>query len=212
MICPLCSHTDSIVCDQDKLRTYYLCNKCSLIFVPRDVLIAEDQERIRYESHENLENDPNYQIYLGQVVNAIVPFLSKGSSGLDFGCGKTTLMSRLFLEQSFHVDSYDYFFLKDETIWEKKYDFIILSEVIEHLRDLKGTMQKLKLLLNSGGAIFIKTKFYPEDLKAFSSWFYKRDITHIQFFNDKSMHYLAQELSFKNVSKLNCADLIQLKE
>lgn len=210
MICPLCSSPSFQLFDQDKNRHYFRCESCRLVYVPRDELISLDEEEKRYESHENFENDPGYISYLKGTRDQILPFLKLRAQGLDFGCGKTELLSQLFLQNDCSVDSYDVFFHPKENIWQKKYDFIILSEVIEHLREPLETMKALSQILHPSGQIFIKTKFYPESSEKFKNWFYKRDKTHVQFFNDQSMGHLSNILKAKNTESLG-QDLIRLQ-
>lgn len=112
-------------------------------------------------------------------------------------------MSDLFKKKNFSVDSYDLYYFPDMTIWSKKFNFIILSEVIEHLRDPIKEMKRIRDLLLPDGKIFIKTKLHPGDKTLFENWFYKRDITHIQFFSDESLGYLAKELSMLGPKQLS---------
>lgn len=157
-------------------------------------MISKDKEKQRYDSHQNNENDPNYQNYLNQIVNEILPHIDLSENGLDFGCGRTDLMSQIFKAQNISVDSFDLYFFPNQTIWQKKYNFIILSEVIEHLREPIVEMNKIRDCLIEHGQIFIKTKLYPPEKVFFDKWFYKRDNTHIQFFNLASIKYLAKIL------------------
>jgi transcription initiation factor TFIIIB Brf1 subunit/transcription initiation factor TFIIB len=192
MTCPLCYSSQNELFDQDKLRHYYLCQNCGLVFVPRNELISESSEKSRYDAHENAENNRGYRAYLTQIANSIRPHLKSGDHGLDFGCGRTKLLAEILTPHD--IDSYDVYFHPDELLIQKKYDFIILSEVIEHLRDPAETMKKLRSLSST---FFIKTKMCPDKDK-FSEWFYKRDHTHVQFFNDKSF----DALGFKSWKKI----------
>ena len=199
--CPLCFSTSAKQIDADKNRTFLQCSTCELIFVPRDQLISAENEFKRYQQHENAAEDAGYKMYLGQIQENCAKFLTIGQTGLDFGCGASQILGELFTTKGFPVTSYDLFFHPDQTYRSQKFDFIILSEVIEHLRNPVEVMQDLKGLLNDQGKFFIKTKFYPE-LSQFPNWFYKRDITHVQFFNPHSMLFLTDHL------KLNYAGAI----
>ena len=192
--CPICSDCNTQEYSQDKFRKYLICSHCELIFVPRNQLITPEAEKHRYDSHQNDENDPHYKNYLMQMMNQIIPELEEQEIGLDFGCGRTDLLAQLFRDNYFDVDSFDLYFLPDEKIWEKKYDFIILSEVIEHLRDPLSELEKLRKMLLPGGKIFIKTKLHPGEKNLFDNWFYKRDSTHIQFFNSNSLRELGRKI------------------
>lgn len=204
--CPLCLNSETSSYSEDKLRAYLICTSCQLVFVSRDHLISFEAEKERYEAHENNEQDPGYVNYLQSICDEIVPHLNPVSKGLDFGCGRTTILANLLKKSRHEMDSYDAYFLKNELIWDKSYDFIILSEVLEHLRGPRQEMRQLAGLLNPGGKIFIKTKFRPATSEQFDQWFYKRDSTHIQFFNLESMQYLKNFLGMSNVRMIG-ADL-----
>jgi SAM-dependent methyltransferase len=205
MNCPLCAHPELDKFQEDQNRSYFRCPECQLISVPRAAMISFQDERLRYESHNNDENDPGYREYLNKIAQAIVPFLKSTDQGLDFGCGRTQLLAELLPQ--YYVDSFDLHFHPEPTIWSKKYDFIILSEVIEHLEDPINEMKKLAQLLRPGGSFYIKTKFHFDSPERFKHWFYKRDLTHIQFFNEKAMQKLAQILGMQGPEKLDCPDL-----
>ena len=202
MKCPLCFQIESRPYHQDKFRSFHECIACSIIFVSRESLISFQDEKTRYDSHENVEGDPGYEAYLKKIVDSSLPYLDPGQKGLDFGCGKTKLVEKLFHREGFAVDSYDLYFHPNESIFNNQYDFIILSEVIEHLREPREVMAKLSTLLSPTGKFLIKTKLAPATEKEFSSWFYKRDITHVQFFNEKSFKFLSEFLGMKEAISL----------
>jgi SAM-dependent methyltransferase len=210
MICPLCFGAESEIFDQDKMRSYLKCSVCDLIFVPRDSLISSSAEKERYEAHENEENE-NYTNYLNKTVNAIKPHLQSAGTGLDFGCGHTKILERIFEENGFSVQSYDLFFHPDTNLLSHRYDFIILSEVIEHLRDPREIMLNLKRNLHPHGQFFIKTRLRPKSAVEFSKWFYKRDSTHIQFFNESSFNALTEILGMKSVEMVG-EDLFKITQ
>ena len=194
MNCPLCNDPQTSKWSEDKIRPYIKCGHCSLVFVPQDFLLSAEDERKRYDTHENHEQDLRYREYLTKIASGITPFISKGQKGLDFGCGASTLMAKIMEESGFEMDSYDLYYHPSTPIWSQKYDFIILSEVIEHLSSLRETMIKLAALLSTDGQFFIKTKFLPQSREQFDSWYYKKDPTHICFFNPQSMGELARVL------------------
>lgn len=210
MICPLCFAAESEKFDQDKMRSYLKCSVCDLIFVPRDSLISPLAEKERYEAHENEENDA-YTTYLNKTVTAIKPLLLPSARGLDFGCGRTKILETLFRMSGFDVQSYDLFFHADHKLLSQQYDFIILSEVIEHLREPRDIMLRLKNNLSPGGQFFIKTKLRPETSAEFSKWFYKRDSTHVQFFNEKSFSALSAKMGMKAAEKVG-EDLFKIAQ
>jgi SAM-dependent methyltransferase len=209
MICPVCSCGQVALYDEDKFRQYFLCSDCQLVFVPREKLIAFAEEAARYEAHNNDEGE-QYRQYLARIVEAIRPLLVRNARGLDFGCGKTTLLAKIFAGYGVGVESFDLYFHPRQELLQQQYDFIVLSEVIEHLHEPLSVMQQLRGLLKPHGQIYIKTKLYPPDAGAFHQWFYKRDITHVQFFNYESMGQLARLLDMQGPTKLALDDLYAL--
>lgn len=201
MNCPLCSSDSLSLFDRDKFRSYQLCQDCRLISVPRDQLISMDEEKARYDLHEN-DGSEEYRNYLTSIADALLPKISANSKGLDFGCGKSLLMEKILEGHGHSVESYDLYFHPKESVLEGSFDFILLSEVIEHLARPTEVMTKLRGKLGEGGKIFLKTKLYPPDPMAFCSWAYKRDPTHIQFFEFRSLKKLGEIIDLPQVEVL----------
>lgn len=200
MICPLCLQNNNEKYSADKLREYFLCQNCDLLFVPRHSLVSSIQEKERYDLHDNSADDPGYTHYLKRIADSIRDHLKKEGRGLDFGSGKTKQLASLLFPLEVH--SFDLYFHPDSELLKLQYDFIILSEVIEHLREPWETMFSLNQILDHEGAFFIKTKLRPQTETLFSNWFYKRDITHIEFFSMKSLQFLGEKLGRSKVEKI----------
>jgi 2-polyprenyl-3-methyl-5-hydroxy-6-metoxy-1,4-benzoquinol methylase len=173
------------------------CLECGLSFVPLEDHLSVSEEKLRYDEHENNPEDLRYQHYLSGIADSMMPYLSAGMRGLDYGCGSSKLMATIFASRGLEVDSYDLFYHPEKLFLDQAYDFILLSEVIEHLRDPLSVLKELRLKLSGNGQIFVKTMFSPSDPIKFSNWFYKRDLTHIVFFNESSMLKLGELLELK---------------
>jgi hypothetical protein len=196
--CPLCGENQIKEYSKDFLRLYHQCLSCHLIFVSRDELITLDEEKKRYDAHENNLEDQGYRFYLENIFSIIQSHLSPGDRGLDFGCGHSKMIEDIAAQQNILIDSFDLFYHPNEKIWNEKYDFIILSEVIEHLRSPVEELQRIQPLLNENGKIFIKTKLLPKTKLEFDHWFYKRDKTHIQFFSREAFDKLSEKFQFES--------------
>lgn len=109
---------------------------------------------------------------------------------LDFGCGQHPILNELYPEAKF--TNYDYYFFHKEDYKSLSYDIILLIEVIEHISNIKATIENLLALLKGDGKIYIHTRLYDEATD-FKTWWYQRDITHISFFNIKTFEYLASK-------------------
>lgn len=186
MICPLCLEKQTSLFEKVRNTNYFECTSCSLVFVPRSELISLELEKDRYESHDNSEDNQNYVHYLNEIAKRMIPHIPQGATGLDYGSGKSLILEKILNKAGFIVSSYDVFFYPNKSVFEKTFDFIVLSEVIEHFRDPHEELKKIKSLLKSGGKLFIKTKLLTNQVKDFKNWHYRRDVTHIQFFSEKS--------------------------
>jgi len=118
---------------------------------------------------------------------------------LDFGCGKEAVLCRLLERRGIECRPYDplYEGLRLPDVVDR-YDIIVASEVVEHLRDIAGELRFMRGLLRDGGAVIIRTRLYDDagigvddGMSAFQNWWYAQDPTHINFFSRKSLDKLA---------------------
>jgi 2-polyprenyl-3-methyl-5-hydroxy-6-metoxy-1,4-benzoquinol methylase len=97
----------------------------------------------------------------------------------------------------FDTEFYDLHFAS-ETAWnDKTYDLITLTEVLEHLEEPLSTLRSLKERLSRRGVIALMTQFHPEDDGKFMDWWYRRDITHISFFSERTLRAIAGKLDLQ---------------
>ena len=99
-------------------------------------------------------------------------------------------------EKGHHVELYDKFYASKDSIFNKRFDFITATEVIEHLRDPMLEFKRLASTLGVGGYFALMTQLLTEETD-FKSWYYKNDPSHIGFFNKQSLIYIAKELNFE---------------
>jgi len=193
-ICPLChSDNSALYCEHDT-GTYRLCNKCALVFVSSSEYLDAEAEKERYDLHTNSPEDEGYRNYLKKVLVPVCDRVGVGSFGLDFGSGPGPTLSKMFEESGYTMNIYDHFYAKDESVLEKKYDFITSTEVIEHLYDPFTVVNKLFNMLLSGGLLTFLTQPYPSQ-DEFGAWYYKNDPTHVCFFSLQTMQWLAKKYS-----------------
>lgn len=149
--CPLCLEKRVLEkFDSDNSREYWLCGNCSLVYVPQKFHLSSGDEKFRYDAHQNSPHDPQYRRFLSQLFLPMQELLAPNSRGLDFGSGPGPTLSVMFIEQGHHVDCYDKFYARDESVLSNQYDFITSTEVFEHLENPRQVMEKLTRCLRPG--------------------------------------------------------------
>ena len=199
--CPLCSSKHNSLFHKDHLRKYLQCLNCDFVFDPSQYHLSEYEERKRYDTHNNNPEDPRYRQFLSQLTEPLNEIISSDSYGLDFGCGPGPTLYLMMQEKGHQMDLYDKFYARNQSVFEKSFDFITLTEVLEHLSDPVFELERLASILNSKGILAVMTQTLADDID-FDSWYYKNDPSHIGFYNDKSLTGLASllELEIKQFS------------
>ena len=187
--CPLCSGKNTGAYTADRTRQYDICRNCTLVFVPQRFQVSEAREKERYDSHNNHPDDPGYRKFLSRLLNPLCGKLPEGAAGLDFGCGPGPALAAMFEECGNRMDVYDKFYAKNTDVFNKTYDFITATEVVEHLNQPGDTLARLYGMLKNGGILGIMTKLV-RSREAFKKWHYKRDDTHICFFSKPAFVWL----------------------
>jgi SAM-dependent methyltransferase len=188
--CPLCGSDDVTSFFEDGTRCYLRCLFCRLVFVPQLYWLKREDEKAIYDLHENDAEDLGYRHFLSRLSVPLLEKLERKQRGLDFGSGPGPALSGMLEEHGHHVDLYDPFYCNDPAVFKKKYDFICATEVVEHLREPQREWAALFTMLKPGGWLGIMTKMV-RDKHAFSTWHYIRDKTHISFYSQSCMLYLA---------------------
>ena len=191
-VCPLCNSNLTESFHRDSYREYLKCGNCDFVFVSKIYHLSELDERARYDSHNNNPEDDRYRKVLSQLLNPLQERISKGASGLDFGSGPGPTLSLMLKEYGYSVDLYDKFYAKNDIVFENQYDFITASEVVEHLRQPLVELSRLMGLLKSNGVLAIMTQILMPQID-FDQWYYKNDLSHIGFFSEKALNFLAEK-------------------
>ena len=197
--CPLCLHDDVLPFHQDAQRRYVRCQSCHLVFVPPAYFLSADEEKARYDWHQNSPEDHGYCNFLNRLYAPLQQRLSPGSHGLDFGSGPGPTLSGMFEASGHSVQLFDPFYANYPQLLEQRYDFITATEVLEHLQQPGRELERLWQCLKPGAWLAVMTQLVI-DQKAFSTWRYTQDQTHICFFSRETFTWLANkwsaELSF----------------
>lgn len=194
--CILCEHEQVELFYEDTSEhnraVYYVCNNCRLIFVSEPYRLTPEEELKRYDQHENDPDDPGYRAFLGQMFEPMIKLLPPGSKGLDFGSGPGPTLQLLFEEEGHSMNIYDPFYADNPEVFEKMYDFITATEVVEHLHQPGRELERLWNCLRPDGYLGIMTQMAPgNDRSFFEDWYYRFDKTHVAFYTKDTFRWLA---------------------
>lgn len=195
------------ICKSDKTITYkhpkfdmlfHECLNCEVIYKDDSNLISEIEEKKLYDFHENSIENQGYVDFLTNFIKAsVTPFIKTGRA-LDFGSGPGPILSELLKDEyDFEVDIYDYYYAKDEKVFNKTYDLITSTEVFEHLSNPIKILNQFHEMLSKDGIASIMTLFHPKDQLKFFEWFYIRDPSHIIFYTSKTFEMMSKLTGFK---------------
>ena len=124
MTCGLCESTDTSLFYRDEKRKwdYFQCHNCELVFRDPETYLPHDEEKKRYQTHNNSMQNQGYVDFLTPVVKTLIPHLKAGSEGLDFGSGPGPILDKLFAEEDLSVKNYDPYF--DGNVCSRMYDYV----------------------------------------------------------------------------------------
>lgn len=187
--CRLCQTRHGETYFEDSRRCYLKCHTCHLVFVPPAYYLSSDQEKRRYDQHQNSPDDARYRKFLNRLFIPLQTQLLPGSRGLDFGSGPGPTLSKMFQEAGHSMAIYDPYYARNESVWRQQFDFITASEVVEHLHQPRIELDRLWACLAPSGILGIMTMTTPARA-AFATWHYKNDMTHVSFFSRHTFEWL----------------------
>jgi hypothetical protein len=199
--CPLCQSIRERNAVEVFRRTFYQCDLCDLFFADPSEHLSPDEEKKRYETHNNDVNDLKYQEFVRPLVEAVIDRCRGKEKGLDFGAGTGPVVAKLLGHAGFPVDLYDPFFWPDSEALQKKYDFIATSEVVEHFGNPAKEFALLSSLLESKGVLAIMTLLHSAETH-FPSWYYLKDPTHICTYSFKTFSWIKEKFEFRTLEQL----------
>ncbi len=194
--CPLCSSSQNEEFYETNLRIYFHCSHCDLVFLHPQFRLPIEAERAQYDLHQNNVEDPKYRKFLSRMLTPIVAKIPPPASVLDYGCGPGPALAAMFKEAGYQSNFYDPYYYPDPSLLTSRYQIITLTEVLEHCHSPMKVLLKLKSMLTDKGQIGIMTKRLTS-LELFANWHYKNDPTHVCFYSELCLQWLASKLQMK---------------
>ncbi len=193
MNCPICREI-SISEFVDGVE-YGFCGQCEHWWLLPEFRLSPEQERSRYLLHEYIDSDEGYRKFVTPLMQWVDRHIEKGELGLDYGCGRVPVLKNWLSEMGYEMRAYDPFFAKDSSCLALKYRFIVCCEVVEHAYDPLLLFKELHSHLIPGGSLVVQTHFWNNAID-FSSWYYRRDPTHVSFYSQTAMNKIAELAGF----------------
>lgn len=189
--CPVCAGQDGQHYHRDGQRDYWQCPDCDLVFVPASQRLTPSLEKYQYDQHQNNLYDAGYRQFLSRAADVITQRFPLPAEGLDFGCGPCPTLAAMLIDSGHQLSLFDHYYFHNPQALARSYDFIVSTEVVEHLSQPGKIVDQLVRLLKPGGALLIMTK-RVQNRSAFARWHYTHDPTHIVFFSEQTFAFLAQ--------------------
>lgn len=190
--CPLCVLDWGTHFHRDRIRQYWHCQRCDLVFVAPEQRPTAAQERHLYDQHQNSPADTGYRRFLNRLAAPLCERLEPTQTkGLDFGCGPGPTLSVMLRERGLTVTDYDPIYSPTDPDPIAPFDFITCTEVMEHFHQPARDWARLCALLKPGGWLGIMTKLH-QGKAGFADWHYKNDPTHVSFYSRQSFAFLSQ--------------------
>ncbi|WP_109298761.1 class I SAM-dependent methyltransferase [Aquimarina sp. AU474] len=197
MQCSLCA-SEVEEFSEIQARKYFNCTVCKGISLdPNNFLSAKD-EKNRYQLHDNDINDSGYQKFALPIVNSVLEVFDPNHNGLDFGSGSGPVITSLLRKEGYKITTYDPFFDPNTNALKTTYDYIVCCEVIEHFFYPQKEFKLLYSLLKPNGVLYCKTNIYNSSIN-FKSWWYKNDPTHVFFYSNDALNWIAAKFGFKAI-------------
>lgn len=99
-------------------------------------------------------------------------------------------------ERGFPTADFDPFFKNEPAALARSYDFIVCTEVLEHLRRPAEDLARLDSLLKPGGVLGAMTGVLEDDA-SFKGWWYRGDFTHIAFYRPETLEWIARRFGWR---------------
>ncbi len=198
MDCLLCHspHAASFKVIKKPERSYFHCDKCDSIFMTPDERLSPEHEKARYDLHHN-EETAGYLAFFEPLLKTVDEHFkaakvdSMNLTSLDYGCGPNPVISNLLAQRGYHTHNYDIYYHPDQDQLRRTYHLVTCTEVWEHFNNPRLEIERILRLLKPGGILAVMTSAHRGEA-VFHDWHYRRDPTHVFFFSEESMKWLAQ--------------------
>ncbi len=187
---------------------YWRCQRCEATLMDPASWPDRMAEKAVYDLHDNNPDDAGYRRFLSKLLDPLQERLPDRSSGLDFGCGPGPALAQMLAVEGHSMALYDPIYYPDRAVLAGTYDFVTATEVLEHLHDPSATLVLLNSLLKPGGWLAVMTCFQTDDSR-FANWHYRRDPTHVVFYRQATLAWMARHWGWSMIIPVKDVALFQ---
>jgi len=217
--CELCHSKNTHLKHKVDIFNYYLCSSCQTLFLhPKPIKKKNDNYYKKHLDYSaGIENQKRIQIQAKKIINKLKNYSKNGKSLLDIGAGYgyfINLAKKLGLEptgiepakkilsvNNKHILPFAFDLYRKNGL-KKKFNFITLIHVIEHLTDPKTTINEAISMLEPKGVLYIET---PN----FDSHLYNREKDHYTFLTPPVHQWVFSKKSITELLKNNKSTRIE---
>jgi len=198
MKCLVCATENAKPYTEGSAEDCLKCWHCGLVWVNPRHFPSPEREKRRYLQHKNSLGEPAYLAYLARAAAPVADLQPDGARGLDYGCGPVEGMKHI-LEPRLSVESYDPIFFPREELLKFRYDFVLCIEAAEHFHDPLKEFTRMDSVLVRGGFLGVSSLLLPPPAD-FARWHYRRDFTHVTFYGEDTVRWIADHFAWEIVS------------
>lgn len=209
--CIICGSNTTVIEDKQLKVTYSHCEMCDFIYKNKEYQINAVDEKKEYSNHFNSFESPGYVKMFEDLISGYIRPLNITGKGLEFGSGPGPVLFELLKREKINMFQYDPYYHNKLEYLDHSYDLITTTEVAEHLNNPLKEFELLSELLIEDGYLVVMTSFRTMDIEKFLDWWYRRDKTHISFYTEKTLNYIAKKYNLKVVNT-NHKNIIVLKK
>lgn len=199
-----------------------LCRRCGAGYAdgvpPQPVFDRYYAEMSKYEFNASAGAvDPTSAARYREVVDLLEPFVGRDSRIADVGCANGGLLGEFKRRGFEHVTGFDpapasaqaaaHFYgvpvqtatIADLATVRERFDLIILTGVMEHVRDVDASLDLLIPLLNPGGLLYVEVPDASRYDRWFSAPYQFLSMEHVNFFAPRSLQNLLARRGLETV-------------
>lgn len=204
--CPICgknAHSKFKINDEKSKREYFECEFCRFLF-QKD---KKDMNKRLYKDNIDWDkDDPGFKKRTKMIKGLMEKIIKeKDKKILDYGCG-TGLLVSLLKKDGYNIVGFDPYikdksterglFKKIDDLPLKKFDYLVVVETIEHLKEPQRDIKEILSLVEENGFFIFTTQFYiPGKHKI--DWQYIKQPAHLSIFTLKAVEILAKQAGIK---------------